>query len=133
MTVLVTDRIGKVLSDVEVGVTGPVERDGTTDAEGTVALRNMGAGTYRLRFEHPEFITLEREVTMQAGRTLKTTAALSPAPERAKEKEAEPAAPPPPTTPDLPPPGSQPPTSPTRPIGRTHPCGCRRGVVRGGG
>src|SRR6188508_2289696 len=50
MTVLVTDRLGKGLGDVEVSVTGPAERDGTTDAEGNVAFRNLGSGTYRLRF-----------------------------------------------------------------------------------
>jgi len=111
MTVLVTDRQGKPLADVEVGVTGPAERDGTTDAEGNVAFRNMGAGTYRLRFEHPDVVTLEREVSMQAGRTLRTSAALNPAPSPPSPLEQEPVAPPPTPAPELPPPGSQPPTS----------------------
>ena len=93
MTVMVTDRQGKALEDVEVGVTGPAERDGKTDAEGSVAFRNMGAGTYRLRFEHPEFITLEREVSMVAGRRLQTSAALNPAPSPLPAPKPEPAAP----------------------------------------
>jgi mannose-6-phosphate isomerase-like protein (cupin superfamily) len=79
----------------------------------------LGEGTYRLRFEHPRFITLEREVSMQAGKTLRTTAALSPARERedepareqtASEEKVEPAPPPSPAQPQLPPPGSQPAT-----------------------
>jgi mannose-6-phosphate isomerase-like protein (cupin superfamily) len=108
MTVLVTDRQGKALADVEVGVTGPAERDAATDAEGNVVFRNMGAGTYRLRFDHPAFITLEREVSMQAGRALRTTAALNPAP--SPPPKQEPVVPPPPPTPELPPQASQPPT-----------------------
>jgi quercetin dioxygenase-like cupin family protein len=108
MSVMVTDRQGNTLPDVEVGVTGPAERDGTTDSSGTISFRNLGAGTYRLRFEHPEFVTLEREVSMQAGRALRTSAALTPAP--SPPPEPEPAAAPPAPTPRLPPPGSQSPT-----------------------
>jgi mannose-6-phosphate isomerase-like protein (cupin superfamily) len=133
MTVMVTDRTGKALEEVEVGVTGPVDRDGTTDAEGTVAFRSMGGGTYRLRFEHPAFITFEREVSMPAGRAFRTSATLNPARSRAPNEER--AAAPPPTAPQQPPPGSQPPTSLSIPdvversfIGRgptrTSPVGC---------
>jgi mannose-6-phosphate isomerase-like protein (cupin superfamily) len=110
MTVLVTDRQGEALADVEVGMTGPMERDGKTDAEGSIAFRNLGAGNYRLRFEHPEFITLEREVSMQAGRALKTSAALNPAPSPPPPPE-EPDAPAPPPAPEPPPAGSHPATS----------------------
>jgi mannose-6-phosphate isomerase-like protein (cupin superfamily) len=71
----------------------------------------MGAGTYRLRFEHPEFITLEREVSMQAGRALRTSAALNPAPPPPPAAEPAQVAAPTPLAPQLPPPGSQPATS----------------------
>jgi hypothetical protein len=110
MTLLVTDRQGETLADIEVGVTGAMERDGKTDEGGNVVFRNMGAGTYRLRFEHPDFITLEREVNMQAGRPLRTTVALNPAPSPPPPPQKEEAPPPQPTAPQLPPPGSQPPT-----------------------
>lgn len=110
MSVLVTDREGNPIADVAVGVTGPVDRDGKSDAGGNVLFRNLGAGTYRLRFEHPDFVTLEREVTMQAGRALKTSAALHSAPQAAPAEQEEPAVPPPPAAPQLPPSGSQPPT-----------------------
>lgn len=133
MTVMVTDRQGDPLAGVAVGVTGPVERDATTDAEGNVSFRNMGAGTYRLRFEHPAFITLERELSMQAGRTLRTSAALNKAP--SPPPTPEPAAVPTPATPQLPPPGSQPATSLSIPdvfeantIGRVRPKRQRSGA-----
>jgi mannose-6-phosphate isomerase-like protein (cupin superfamily) len=100
VTVLVTDRSGKPIADAVVKATGPAERDGTTDAEGTLVLRNVNAGTYRLRFEHKEFVTLERDITVQAGRPLKTQAALTaapppPPPPPAPKPEPEPAPPPP--------------------------------------
>jgi mannose-6-phosphate isomerase-like protein (cupin superfamily) len=113
MTLLVTDRQGKGLADIEVGVTGAMEREGKTDEEGNVVFRNMGGGTYRLRFEHRDFVTLEREVTMQAGRALRTSVALhtAPAPPPTRptpeQDEARPLEPPPPPPP---PRGSQPPT-----------------------
>jgi mannose-6-phosphate isomerase-like protein (cupin superfamily) len=108
MAVLVTDRQGGPIADVAVGVSGPVDRDGRTDSTGTLLLRNMPGGSYRLRFEHPAFITLEREVTMQGGRAMRTSAALNLAP-KAPAPEQPPAAPQPPP-PQLAPPGSQPPT-----------------------
>ena len=119
MAVLVTDRSGDPVEGVAVTVTGPAEREAKSDVGGNVVVRNMGEGTYRLRFEHPRFITLEREVTMQAGKALRTTVALSAAPSREaareeaaaeKKEEKEQAAPSPPSEPKLPPPGSQPPT-----------------------
>jgi hypothetical protein len=107
ITVLVTDRQGKPLQDVAVKATGPMEREGKTDTEGTIVLRNLNAGTYRLRFESSGTITLEREVTVAAGRPVKTTAELSPAPP-----------PPPAPKPEPPPPApkSEPPP-PVRPSG----------------
>jgi mannose-6-phosphate isomerase-like protein (cupin superfamily) len=110
MTLLVTDRQGKALENIEVVVTGAMERDGKTDQGGNVVFRNLGAGTYRLRFSHEDFITLEREVTMQAGRPLRTSVALHKAPSPPPPPEKEEAPPPPPAGPQLPPPGSQPPT-----------------------
>jgi mannose-6-phosphate isomerase-like protein (cupin superfamily) len=110
MTVEVTDRQGKPLADVEVEATGPAERDATTDSEGNVVFRNMGAGTYRLRFSHPAFVTFEREVSMPVGRAFRTSAALNPAPSPRRSPEQDPDAPPPPPAPQLQPSGSQPAT-----------------------
>ncbi len=132
VAVFVTDRQGRPLEGVTVTATGPMEREGTTDADGNVLLRNVGPGPYRLRFEHPASITLERDVTV-ATRPVKLTAELSPAP-------PPPAAPPKPepaaaTPPPPPPPPSGPPTSVSIPdfveknyVGnapsRTSPVGC---------
>jgi mannose-6-phosphate isomerase-like protein (cupin superfamily) len=71
---------------VTVTVAGPVTRTVTTIANGTARLLGMRTGTYRLRFEHQGFITLEREVTMRAGALPEIDVTLSPG-----------AAPPPPT------------------------------------
>jgi uncharacterized RmlC-like cupin family protein len=106
ITVLVTDRLGKPLPEIAVKATGPMEREGKTDAEGTIVLRNLNAGTYRLRFESPETITLEREITVAAGRPVKTTAELAAAPP-----------PPPPPKPEPPPEPVAPAPPPVRPAG----------------
>jgi hypothetical protein len=105
ITVMVTDRQGRPLPDVAVRATGAMERDGRTDAEGTIVLRNLVSGTYRLRFESPGTITFEREVTVAAGRPVKTIAELNPAPP-----------PPPPPKPEPLPP-APPPPAPVRPSG----------------
>lgn len=90
MTVFVTNLEGRPLEGVWVKSSGPVDREGATDADGTVTFRNLSAGTYRLRFEHDDYVTLERELTVAAGRSAKVTASLNAAPPR-------PEPPPPPT------------------------------------
>lgn len=102
VTVLVTDMGGKPLQGVSVRASGPVEREAATDADGTVTLANLSAGSYRLRFEHDEYVTLEREVTVQT-RALKTTAALSAAPPPPPPPKPDPVPTPVPSTPGAPP------------------------------
>jgi mannose-6-phosphate isomerase-like protein (cupin superfamily) len=108
VTIFVTDHSGQPISGVSVRATGPVERTGETDVEGTLVFRNMTAGTYRLRFEHAKFVTFDREVTVQAGRPLKTTAALDAAPPPPPPPKPEPAATPPPPPAPPPPPDVEP-------------------------
>ena len=105
LSVQVTDLEGKGLGDVWVKGTGPVDRESPTDAEGMATLRNMLPGTYRLRFEHDRFVTLEREITIQANKPLNINVALNaaPPPPEPPARESTPA------TPALPPAG--PPTS----------------------
>ena len=67
MTVKVTDSSGAPLVGANVTATGPATRAGVTDATGTVRFLSMRAGTYRLRFESPTTITLERDVALRAG------------------------------------------------------------------
>ena len=67
MTVRVTDSTGAPLVGAKVTATGPVTRSTVSDATGTVRFLAMRAGTYRLRFESPTTITLERDVALRAG------------------------------------------------------------------
>ena len=96
-TVQVTDRQGEPLNDVHVTLTGPVERSGTSAGKGTVVFRTLRAGTYRLRFERDDVITLEREIVLRAGQPADVSVALSAAPAAAD-------APPPPVPAEAPPP-----------------------------
>jgi hypothetical protein len=67
MTVKVTDSGGAPLVGAKVTATGPATRAGVTDAAGTVRFLSMRAGTYRLRFESPATIMLERDIVLRAG------------------------------------------------------------------
>jgi mannose-6-phosphate isomerase-like protein (cupin superfamily) len=87
LAVQVTDKSGNGIQGVEVFVSGPVERSGTTPGDGSISFRSMRAGTYRLRFEHEKYLTLERELAMRGASDV--SVALNPAPPR-------PVAPPPP-------------------------------------
>jgi hypothetical protein len=68
MAIQVTDGTGAALGGVDVRATGPVEREGRTSEQGGIAFTNLKEGTYRLRFTRQGYSTLERLVTVQAGR-----------------------------------------------------------------
>jgi mannose-6-phosphate isomerase-like protein (cupin superfamily) len=93
VAVSVTDPSGAPVQGVRITVTGPVTRSVTTVASGTARLLGMRSGTYRLRFEHDRFITLERDVTMRAGAVPGIDVTLSPAPEAPSPAPAPPPAP----------------------------------------
>ncbi|MGH9308055.1 MAG: carboxypeptidase regulatory-like domain-containing protein [Vicinamibacterales bacterium] len=84
LTVEVTDKSGNGLADVRVAAAGPVDRSGETGQNGSIAFRSMRGGTYRLRFEHEGFTTLEREFVMRNQATTVsvalTAAPVKPAP-----------------------------------------------------
>ncbi|MGC4085352.1 MAG: carboxypeptidase regulatory-like domain-containing protein [Vicinamibacterales bacterium] len=67
LQVRVTDRTGTPAEGVAVTLEGPATREGTSDANGSVQFRTLGAGTYRIRAEGDTFITLEKEVTLRNG------------------------------------------------------------------
>ena len=98
LTITVADGGGLPIPGVEVRVTGPVEREGTTLPNGVARFLNMRAGQYRLRFAHEKYVLLERDVTIRAGAPLAIDVMLSSAP--------EPEAPPEPETPAAVPAGS---------------------------
>jgi mannose-6-phosphate isomerase-like protein (cupin superfamily) len=78
LAVQVTDKSGNGIQGVAVAVSGPVERSGITGVDGSISFRSMRAGTYRLRFEHENYVTLEREVAMRGASEV--AVALNPAP-----------------------------------------------------
>jgi quercetin dioxygenase-like cupin family protein len=94
MTVLVTNMEGKPLPEIWVKASGPVDREAATDPSGTVVFNNVTTGSYRLRFENEQFVTLERDVTVAAGRPLKASVALNAAPPPPPPPKVEPAPPP---------------------------------------
>jgi mannose-6-phosphate isomerase-like protein (cupin superfamily) len=113
MAIAVTDLTGEAAPGVRVALTGPVAREGTTARDGIVRFQTLRAGTYRLRFEAPDFATFEREVTVKAGPLVEVEVTLSrvpekpapssppPAPVPAAPSEAPPAAPNPSATVEL--------------------------------
>jgi hypothetical protein len=96
LTVMVTALDGRTLQNVAVTAVGPVDREGQTDPSGLVNFANMAPGTYRVRFEHDEFVTLEKEMSLTAGKPLRANVTLSavPPPPPAPPK-VEPVSPPP--------------------------------------
>jgi len=88
---MVTDVSGTAIPDVHVIMAGPVPREGTTGRDGRLQLQALKAGTYRIRLESPDFITLEREVTIKAGPSVEVDVALDRAPPRPVEPPASPA------------------------------------------
>jgi mannose-6-phosphate isomerase-like protein (cupin superfamily) len=102
LSLTVTDGKGAALTGVAVRASGPVDREGATQA-GSLRFEGLRSGTYRLRFTHDNFVTLERDVNVPAGqRALDQHVMLS-----AAVKAPPPPAPPPePAKPaPLPPPG----------------------------
>jgi hypothetical protein len=77
----VTDPTGATVQGVHVEVLGASDRSGETDESGTVRFANVRPGTHRVRFSGPGWITLEREVTVGAGRVADVDVTLNPAPE----------------------------------------------------
>lgn len=66
-SVTVTDQSGNAVPDVRVTVSGPVPREGTTGRDGTLRLQGLRPGTYRLRFQAADFVTLEVESAIKGG------------------------------------------------------------------
>jgi mannose-6-phosphate isomerase-like protein (cupin superfamily) len=82
MTLTVTDLAGEAAPGVHVALSGPVSREGMTVRDGTVRFQTLRAGTYRLRFDSPDFVAFEREVTVKAGPIVEVEVTLSRVPEK---------------------------------------------------
>jgi mannose-6-phosphate isomerase-like protein (cupin superfamily) len=99
--VSVTDGKGAPLEGVAVRVSGALDREGQTAADGSLRIQGLRSGTYRFRFSRDGSITLERDVTVPAGqRTMDQHVMLSAA-ERVSPPVSEPAK----GTKPMPPPG----------------------------
>jgi hypothetical protein len=110
LSISVTDGKGAPIPYVTVRGSGPVDREATTDGNGGLRLDGLTSGSYRFRFVHEGFITLERDVMIPTGqRAMDQRVMLS-----ASEKPREPEPPPAPKTPPAPaPPPPPPPGKPT--------------------
>lgn len=93
--ILVTDPDGTQVPRTLVTVEGPASRSIRTEG-GRIALENLPAGDYRLRFEKEGFVTLERELTARGGPPIEVNVTLR------RTGEAEPAATEPAPEPDAP-------------------------------
>jgi mannose-6-phosphate isomerase-like protein (cupin superfamily) len=100
LTVQVTNTFGASLDNVRVTAAGPVARDGVTDQGGLVRFAGMRPGEYRLHLEKEGQVTLEKDVTLAAGKSIAVDATMNEAPK-----------PPPP------PPAPEPSATPTGPVG----------------
>ena len=94
LTVNITDGGGLPVQGVEVRASGPLDREGTSLAGGLVRFLNLRGGDYRLRFAHPKFVLLERDVTMRPGASQTIDVTLSPAPDAPEPVKAPAPAPP---------------------------------------
>ena len=97
LTINITDGGGLPVQGVEARVSGPADREGTSLAGGIVRFLNLRGGEYRIRFAHPKFVLLERDVTMRPGASQAIDVVLSAAPD-APEPSTTPAPAPPPTS-----------------------------------
>ena len=97
--VIVRTNSGNAVEGVRVTLSGRTGLQAQTDEKGMSAI-TLPAGSYRFRFEHEGFITLEHDVTVRAGQPTEVAVAL----DRASFTPPPPPAPEPP----LPPPAPKP-------------------------
>ncbi len=88
LTITVTDGGGLPLQGVDVTASGPLDREGSSLASGLVRFLSLRGGDYRLRFSHPKYVLLERDVTMRPGVSQSIDVMLSDAPDQPKEPPA---------------------------------------------
>jgi hypothetical protein len=93
LEIRIADPGGLPLQGVTVTATGALDREGSSLPSGLVRFLNMRGGDYRLRFAHPRFVLLERDVTMRPGTPLSIDVTLSKAEDEPEPEK--PAAPPP--------------------------------------
>ncbi len=94
LAIMVSDPSGAGIPDVKVTMQGPANREARTE-RGRIVFEELPSGTYRLRFDHDGFISLEREVAARGGAPIDVKVTLTPAPAPPPVPEVKPAPPPP--------------------------------------
>jgi hypothetical protein len=89
LAISVTDPAGAPLGNVRVIVEGPASRQTRTE-RGRVAIEELPAGAYKLRFELDGFVPLERELTARGGKPIEVKVALTPLPKAPAPPRTEP-------------------------------------------
>lgn len=103
----VTDPSGRNIEGVTVTLMGPVDREVKTPGGTGVRVPNLRAGTYRARFQHPDFYTFEKEIIVRAGTAAEMSVTLNAAPPPPPPPPAPaPVVSPTPVNPKLPAPGA---------------------------
>ena len=90
LAIFVSDTDGNPVTNVKVTVEAKTTRTTRTE-RGRVAIEELPAGTYRVRFEHDAYLEQDQQVTVRAGKPTELKVTLTPAP-----KAAPPPPPPPP-------------------------------------
>jgi hypothetical protein len=65
LQVRVTDLAGAPIGGAQVVAEGPLRRAGTTAPDGTLTIRTMANGTYRVRAEGEGYVAFEKEVVLR--------------------------------------------------------------------
>jgi mannose-6-phosphate isomerase-like protein (cupin superfamily) len=100
LEVRVVDRSGRPVDDAHVVLQGPTSREDKSDKNGSVTLKTLPAGNYRVRAESTGYIALEKEISLKGAvaptEVLLSLSAAPVAPPPEPKKEAPPPPPPPP-------------------------------------
>jgi len=77
--VIVSDPSGAPIADVRVTMSGPVQRNGRTEA-GRLVFENLPSGAYKFHFEKNGFIALDRDATGRGSAPIDINVTLMPVP-----------------------------------------------------
>src|SRR5258708_5565164 len=67
LAIKVVDRSGRPIDDAHVVVQGPTSREEKSDRNGTVTLKTLTPGSYRVRAEGQGYVALEKEVALKGA------------------------------------------------------------------
>jgi mannose-6-phosphate isomerase-like protein (cupin superfamily) len=100
LEVKVVDRSGRPIDDAHVTLQGSTSREDKSDKSGTVTMKTVPAGNYRVRADGQGYVSLEKEVTLRGAvaptQVLLSLSAAPVAPPPEPKKEVPPPPPPPP-------------------------------------